>query len=1068
MLHDTAGDILVVGDAPANLKPLAELLTAHGYLVRRVATGELAIRSAAAQRPDLVLLDIHLPDLDGFEVCRRLKTGGPDSDAPILFIGQPRDTAEKLQGFAAGGVDYIAEPFAAEEVLARLQTHLEPRRLRRELEASYRAMEACVCERTHDLNETTNQALQQSEETYRLLVEHQTDLVVKLDADYRFLFVSPSYCQVFGKTETELLGTSLMLLVYEDDRELTAKAMEDLYQPPYQCYVEQRALTEQGWRWFGWAGKAVLDQDHKVIAIIGVGRDITARKQAEEALRKNEERLTMALRAAQAGAWEWSAATNQATWSDDNFRVLGLAPGSVAACYENWLRCVHPDDRTEAERQVAQAMEQGGEFNIVFRVVWPDGSIHWINDIGKMLYDPAGQPVGMYGIQIDITARKQAEEAVRISETKYRKLFEEAMDGIGLADMETGLILDCNEALARMVHREKSELIGQSQKILHPLQEHAGPVSRTFELHRTFDRDSVLEAEIVTKTGEIRKVEIKANIVRLEGKEVSQAIFRDITARKRVEEALRQANLVVENSPAMLFRWKAEEGWPVALVSHNVRQLGYSAEELLNGSIRFAALIHPDDVERVTHEVQAYCENGAKQFRQEYRIVARDGAIHWVDDRTSVERNTQGQVTHYQGIVIDITDRKRMEEALRESEERFRLFMQYFPGIAYIKDADTRVLFANQGFKTYLGITPAEMLGKANTEVFPPEIADKFTADDQRIVETGQHQEIEENYGGRIWSTHKFVLPRPGQTPLIGGITMDITVRKQAEQELQQHREQLEERIAARTAELRQAMAQLMQSEKLAALGNLVAGVAHELNTPLGNARVVASALADDLRTFAAAIEAGALRRSQLTEFLARGREAVDLLERNTARAADLIGHFKQVAVDQSSARRRRFHLRQTIEELLVTLQPQFKNTAHRIELAIPPDMELDSYPGPLEQVLANLISNSLIHGFAGREAGCIRLQALAVDASHIQLCYADNGVGIPESLQARVFEPFFTTRLGRGGSGLGLYVAYTMVTGVLGGAIQIYSQPGCGASFYLTLPRTAPAIPIQPGEGLS
>jgi len=297
---------------------------------------------------------------------------------------------------------------------------------------------------------------------------------------------------------------------------------------------------------------------------------------------------------------------------------------------------------------------------------------------------------------------------------------------------------------------------------------------------------------------------------------------------------------------------------------------------------------------------------------------------------------------------------------------------------------------------------------------------------------------------------------------------MDITVRKQAEQELQQHREQLEERIAARTAELRQAMAQLMQSEKLAALGNLVAGVAHELNTPLGNARVVASALADDLRTFAAAIEAGALRRSQLTEFLARGREAVDLLERNTARAADLIGHFKQVAVDQSSARRRRFHLRQTIEELLVTLQPQFKNTAHRIELAIPPDMELDSYPGPLEQVLANLINNSLIHGFAGREAGCIRLQALAVDASHIQLCYADNGVGIPESLQARVFEPFFTTRLGRGGSGLGLYVAYTMVTGVLGGAIQIYSQPGCGASFYLTLPRTAPAITIQPGEGLS
>ncbi len=142
--------------------------------------------------------------------------------------------------------------------------------------------------------------------------------------------------------------------------------------------------------------------------------------------------------------------------------------------------------------------------------------------------------------------------------------------------------------------------------------------------------------------------------------------------------------------------------------------------------------------------------------------------------------------------------------------------------------------------------------------------------------------------------------------------------------------------------------------------------MAHELNTPLGNARVVASALGEDLRAFAAAVDAGALRRSRVDAFLHRGREAVELLERNTVRAADLIGHFKQVAVDQTSVRRRRFDLRQTVEEMLVTLRLQFKRTAHRIELDIPADLELDSYPGPLEQVLANLVGNSLTHGFAG------------------------------------------------------------------------------------------------------
>jgi signal transduction histidine kinase len=149
--------------------------------------------------------------------------------------------------------------------------------------------------------------------------------------------------------------------------------------------------------------------------------------------------------------------------------------------------------------------------------------------------------------------------------------------------------------------------------------------------------------------------------------------------------------------------------------------------------------------------------------------------------------------------------------------------------------------------------------------------------------------------------------------------------------------------------------------------------------------------------------------------FLNRGREAVDLLERNTARAADLIGHFKQVAVDQTSTRRRRFNLRQTVEEVLVTLRPQFKRTAHRIELEIPPELELDSYPGPLEQVIANLISNSLTHGFAGMEAGLIRIRATLLGPDQVQIDYTDNGVGIPETILKRIFEPVFHHPVGAG-----------------------------------------------------
>jgi signal transduction histidine kinase len=220
---------------------------------------------------------------------------------------------------------------------------------------------------------------------------------------------------------------------------------------------------------------------------------------------------------------------------------------------------------------------------------------------------------------------------------------------------------------------------------------------------------------------------------------------------------------------------------------------------------------------------------------------------------------------------------------------------------------------------------------------------------------------------------------------------------------------------------------------------------------------VVAGALNADLREFAAAVDSGALRRSQVDAFLNRSREAVELLERNAARAADLIGHFKQVAVDQTSVRRRRFPLRQTVEELLVTLRPQFKHTAHRIELDIPPELELDSYPGPLEQVLANLVGNSLIHGFAGIEAGIIRIHAASLDAARVRIEYTDNGIGVPEKILKRIFEPFFTTKLGKGGSGLGLYIVYNLVTRVLGGTLQAHSQSGHGIAFTLILPRIAP-----------
>lgn len=285
----------------------------------------------------------------------------------------------------------------------------------------------------------------------------------------------------------------------------------------------------------------------------------------------------------------------------------------------------------------------------------------------------------------------------------------------------------------------------------------------------------------------------------------------------------------------------------------------------------------------------------------------------------------------------------------------------------------------------------------------------------------------------------------------------DITKRKAIETELEAHRNDLEGLVAERTKELQRALEELLRKEKLAALGNLVAGVAHELNTPLGNARMVASSLDAIVDGFLESMESGSLRRSDLDAFVDRIRGATRLLERNTGRAAELIEQFKLVAVDQSSERRRLFNLAEMVDDLLSTIKPQFKHSGVEVQVEIPKGITLDSYPGPLGQVLANLLENSLAHGFADTGKGRVSISAKVRSRARVTIIVADDGCGIPEEIEPRIYEPFFTTRLGSGGSGLGLYLVHTIVTDVLGGTVKLERHAGTGASFAIDIPNRAP-----------
>ena len=253
--------------------------------------------------------------------------------------------------------------------------------------------------------------------------------------------------------------------------------------------------------------------------------------------------------------------------------------------------------------------------------------------------------------------------------------------------------------------------------------------------------------------------------------------------------------------------------------------------------------------------------------------------------------------------------------------------------------------------------------------------------------------------------------------------------------------------------QLQETQAQLVEREKLAALGSLVAGVAHELNTPLGNSLLIASSIEEIIQRMSETIERGSVKRSDFRNFAERCNDACTLLMRSLHTSANLVSSFKQVAVDQASAQARIFDLKKTTTEIIATMMNQVRQSQHQLVIDIPDNIAMHSYPGSYGQVLINLLQNAMLHAFEGRKQGQMKISASLLSTDRVQIKFEDNGIGIKEEYLHRIFEPFFTTKLGQGGSGLGLNVTYNIVTSLLGGQIRVESVLGEGTSFYLELP---------------
>jgi PAS domain S-box-containing protein len=548
---------------------------------------------------------------------------------------------------------------------------------------------------------------------------------------------------------------------------------------------------------------------------------------------------------------------------------------------------------------------------------------------------------------------------------------------------------------------------------------------------------------------------------------------------RRIESRELHLKAIVETSPNVAIQWFDIDGRVVDWNSASEQLMGWTKAQAIGKTL--ADLIYtPAQHQRFIKVLRAVNHSGQPFGPFEEEITNKEGeTIHILSTTFAIPSDDAGR--RFVCMDVDITAIKRHEHALRLSEQRFNLLFNGSPVAAAVIERQPQgdiCTAVNQAFVELTGhdpggILPAEMVASGlfddvqslqhKLRLLGPGKASVQLEGDIALPD-GRKRYIEGLAGWIGSSPHDLLIVA----------VHNVTERHQLQAQLTAINTDLELRVARRTERLSDANQELEQTlqalklaqthlvhyEKLAALGSLVAGVAHELNTPIGNGLMVVSTLAQRLKDIQEKLTLG-LRRSDLEVFLEQIQTTSDIATRNLTRASELINGFKRVAVDQTSEQRRRFDLADVVHEILLTLQPSMKHKPIEVVVNVP-SVNLDSYPGPLGQVVSNLIQNAVVHAFDGPANGTITISA-STTGDKIELLVSDNGKGISEADASRIFDPFFTTKLGQGGSGLGLHIVHNIVFGMLGGDIKLRPQNDTGSCFVILIPIQAP---LHDGDG--
>ena len=948
----------------------------------------------------------------------------------------------------------------------------------------------CISEDITDRKQA-EMALQEINERFRATFEQAAVGIAQNSLDGKFVRVNQKYCDIMGYSEAELLLTSFAEITHPEDIEIDNENARRLFSGELQTFtIEKRYIRKDGE--IVWANLSVsLARDFlgEPLYVIGVVQDISDRKRSERQLQSERLRLQLALESSEMGTWESNLDTGK--WSAKTEAIFGYAPNTFSGDRAAFLKLVYLEDQERVFQSFFHSFTTQSPYNIEYRINRQDGEIRWVAVNGKVVENEDGSGLRMVGVARDITDRKQAEIVLR----QYQRMVEIAPDGIALVDRNYTYRL-LNQTYLEHNERTSEEMVGIS------IQDVMGEHTFQTVVKPRFDR--CLAGETIDY-GEWFYFEKAGNrfvnatyfpYFEIDGSITGVVIInREVTERRKAELLLQDSEerlrLALTAANQGLYDLNPQTG--IAIVSPEyATMLGYSPDEFSETNAKWIERLHPDDLEQVANTYQAYVNGEISNYKMEFRQRTKNGEWKWIlSIGKFVEWDEAGQPLRMLGTHTDISDRKQAELDLQESQRFLQTVIDTFPIAVFWKDRQSVFLGCNNKSALAAGLSsPTEIIGKTDYDLpWGNTEADLYRADDREVMDSNkaklgivETQKLAD--GSTIWiETNKLPLYNL-KNEVIGvlGTYQDISDRKrtelerdqllqelsqlngeleQANHQLEEYSLTLEQRVEERTNELKNAQERIVAQEKLASLGTLTAGIAHELRNPLNFVKNYAEGSIELMQELLEALQPiFASQESQTASFVETIiidlQENASTIHRHSLRAAEIISSMMEHARSEPSAMQStplNALLNEAMNLACHAKQSQDVNFKVDSHTDYDPEVSLvDVIPNTLMRAFINLIDNAcdamrskqarLNLDEASRSTYTPSLRvSTQLMGDTVKICIRDNGCGIPPQIQSKILDPFFTTKPPGSGTGLGLSLTYDIIVKQHQGKLEISSS---------------------------